>query len=164
MKRPKRFMATLLTLAFVVFMITASPVLAYFSDHIEATGKIPIELGFTTEMEERVEGFVKTIKIFNDGPESCYVRAMAFAGDDLKLSYEGEGWSKGSDDWYYYGPVLGAEQETAPLKVTISNAPEDAQEGDTFNVVVVYESTKVLYGEDGEPLEADWSLKGIEKE
>ncbi len=35
-------------------------------------------------------------------------------------------------------------------------AGEEPEEGDEFNVVVVYESTLVLYDKDGNPY-ADWS-------
>lgn len=165
MRRLKRNIAPFMALVFIVMIATITPALAYFSDHVDATGKVAVQIGFTTEMEEEVEGLVKTIHITNSGPESCYVRAKAYSGDNLELAYEGEGWTKGSsDDWYYYSPVLNAEQETAPLQVTISSVPQDAVEGDSFNVVVVYESVKVLYADNGDPLPADWSMEGIVKE
>lgn len=164
MKEKKKLLLALGAAVFVIFIITASPVLAYFSDHTEASGTIPVTLGSTTTMDEQVEGFVKSITITNEGPESCYVRARAYAGGDIELDHAGTGWSKGDSDdpWYYYGEVLDAGASTETLKVTISNPPEDAADGDTFNVVVVYESVKVLYDEDGEPLAADWSMKGKE--
>ena len=164
MEKRRKFCLALGIAVFAVLIMTASPVLAYFSDHSEATGKIPVELGSTTTMEEKVEGFVKSITITNKGPESCFVRARAYAGENLKLAFDGKGWSKGTSDdgWYYYEKVLDADDTTEQLDVTISNVPEDAEEGDSFNVVVVYESVKAIYSEDGEPLPADWSMKGIE--
>lgn len=163
MERRERFITALAVSVFILLVVTASPVLAYFSDHTEATGKVPVELGFETEMKEEVDGFVKTVRITNQGPEGCFVRARAYSADSLKLSYKGSGWTRGeSDDWYYYDKVVEAGEETAPLEVSISDVPENAEEGDSFNVVVVYESTKALYGEDGKPLQADWAMKAAE--
>ena len=47
---------------------------------------------------------------------------------------------------------------TEELTVTIKNVPEDVEPGTDFNVVVIYESTPVLYDSDGNPY-ADWTAK-----
>ena len=49
---------------------------------------------------------------------------------------------------------------TEVLNIVINNIPtkEDGLEvGDQFNVIVIYESTPVLYDEGGNPLPADWN-------
>ncbi len=162
MRRDGRRFILILAAVLAVGLITA-PALAYFTDHTSANGKIPVELGYETQVEENVDGFVKSVTVNNEGPEGCFIRARAFAGDGITLTYEGKGWSKPSDDgWCYYGPVLEAGETTDALDITISEVPENAQEGDRIDVTVVYESTKALYAENGDPLEPDWSLKGIE--
>ena len=53
------------------------------------------------------------------------------------------------------------KEETAVLKIQILHVPEeDVKQGTNFNVVVVYESTPVLYDEDGNPY-ADWTSCSI---
>jgi len=48
--------------------------------------------------------------------------------------------------------------KTSVLSVKIENVPEaDLENGTMFNVVVIYESTPVMYREDGTPY-ADWNV------
>ena len=48
-------------------------------------------------------------------------------------------------------------EQTDELDIKLSNIPDSAVAGDSFTVVVVYETTPVLYNEDGTPY-ADWSV------
>ena len=146
----------------LVLGLSIIPAMAYFTDYTQAEGSVKVDLGFETTMDEQVDGFVKTITISNAGPESCWVRARGYSGDGISLSYEGKNWSEGKDGWWYYKPVLDGGKTTDTLKVNISDMPENAKEGDRIDVTVVYETTKVLYAEDGTPLDPDWSMKGIE--
>ena len=43
----------------------------------------------------------------------------------------------------------------------IGNVPEDATEGDKFNVVVIYEAVKVEYNADGSTKAPDWSMAAV---
>ena len=164
MRKHKYLMASLALC--LVLTVAAVPALAYFTDHTEADGKVEVTLGFKTELTEQVEGTVKTVTITNneDSNEACWVRAKAIAGGGVELSYSGDNWATepDADGWYVYQAVLDPGDTTSSLTINIT-PPEDAKEGDEINVAVVYESTKVLYNEDGTPMDPDWNMMGIEE-
>ena len=54
----------------------------------------------------------------------------------------------------YYGDIVNAGEVTAPISVGIDGIPE---EGGSFNVAVIYESTPVQYRDDGSAY-ADWEI------
>ena len=143
----------------LVLGLSVVPAMAYFTDYTEAEGSVKVDLGYTTTMEEKVDGFVKTITISNAGPEACWVRARAFAGSDLSLTYSGTGWSDGKDGYWYYEDIVAAGGKTEPLKIEIGNIPQDAEAGDKLDVAVVYESAKVLYNADGTAKAGDFSME-----
>ncbi len=64
-------------------------------------------------------------------------------------------WILGEDGFYYYQKILNAGETTTDLNIHINGVSTDVDEED-FNVVVVYECTRVLYDEEGNLLEADW--------
>lgn len=152
---------TTLLIAIAVVMIVAgasiAPVKAYFTHHMKAVGTVEVNLGDKTQLHEDVDGWNKSVTIESHGPESVYVRVKAFASEDLTLSYSGNGWSIGDQGYYYYSEILDAGMTSSPLKVAISNVPADAKDGDSLNVSIIYECTKVQYDENGEPLAPDWS-------
>jgi hypothetical protein len=140
--------------------MTIAPAMAYFTAHTEAVGSVAIALGDKTHIEENVKGWNKTVIISNEGPESVYVRAKAIAGGDLSLDYSGS-WTLGTGGWYYYDGIVDKDGETDPLKISIGNVPEEADEA---NVTVIYECTRVFYDEEGNPIaldaeSADWTVK-----
>ena len=133
---------------------------AYFTTYAAAEGGYTINLGDRTEITEHFLDWKKTVTVTNDqGAAPVYVRVKAFGPSTHPLTYEGGGWTAGEDGYYYYGnPVPGGES-TGPLEISIGNIPEhkDPEDGDTFNVIVIYESTPVLYDKDGNALPADWN-------
>ena len=95
-----------------------------------------------------------------ESSEPVYIRARAFCGSQYTLVYSGEGWTQGSDGYYYYGNIVNGGASTGRLDIRIENIPADPEEMERFNVVVIYESTPVKYHEDGSPYtveETDWS-------
>lgn len=130
---------------------------AYFTTYAEAAGGIPLRLGDETEIEEKFSGWVKHVTISNkEGSEPVYIRAKAFGGGSYTLEYSGEGWEPGEGGYYYYKDSVPGGGAAKELSVRIGNVPEeDLKDGQTFNVIVIYESTPVLYHEDGTPY-ADW--------
>ena len=93
-----------------------------------------------------------------------YVRMRAFAGPEYEknLKYtRGDGWSDAADaeGWWYYGPILQANDSASPFVVELVDLPEGTllTEGDSVNIVIVYEYTPVLYDEAGNAY-ADWDL------
>jgi hypothetical protein len=94
------------------------------------------------------------------------VAAIAPDGYTLSLDSAGEvseDWSYQSDGYYYYNNSVAPQESTSELKIRI--AGYEAIESDEqnylpsdFNVIILQESAKVLYHEDGTAY-ADWSQK-----
>ena len=129
-----------------------APAWAYFTATSSADGGIPINVTPETDIEETYGARTKHVKISNTGDTPVFVRARVFSTMDVDVS--GTGWTK-DGDWYYYDkvvPVGGITEDE--LTVTI-NFPEGATEGDSYNVIVVYESTPEQYTADGTP-SPDW--------
>lgn len=143
----------------LVLSATINTASAYFTTYAEAKGGYTIELGDKTRINENFSGWVKYVTITSaEDSEPVYVRARAFSGSQYPLEYSGDGWSLGNDGYYYYGDILSASESTSDLLVQISGVPVNADNDTSFNVIVVYESTPVLYKEDGTPY-ADWNAK-----
>ncbi len=132
---------------------------AYFTTFAEAAGGYTIELGDRTEITEKFDQWVKHVVITadEDSKEPVYIRARAFCGSAYTVEYSDASgkWTPGEKGYYYYSDILNAGGSTDELLVRIGNIPKDAKEGDSFHVVVVYESAPVRYQEDGTPY-ADW--------
>ncbi len=143
----------------LVCSVSIGSAFAYFTTYTEAKGGYTISLGDKTTIEEpKVSEMTKHIVIKNlEGSEPVWVRARAFGGEVYELIYSDKSgkWLPNSDGYYYYKDILTAGQSTEELLVKIENIPEDAED---FDIVVVYETTPVLYDENGEPY-ADWTLK-----
>jgi hypothetical protein len=144
----------------IVLILAANLPLAwgYFSTYTEARGGVRIQpKKIETEIEEPdISDWTKHVVITNseDGT-SVYIRAKAFCGSEYNLTYEGDHWKPGADGFYYYDGILEPGMETPELLVKINNHPEE-EDGQEFNVVVIYESTPVRYDENGNPY-ANWS-------
>lgn len=140
--------------------------LAYFTTYAEAKGAQTISLGDKTEITEEFSSWEKSVSITNqptdgsDKSQPVFVRVKAFSGSTYKLEYKYEAdsnWSPGGDGYYYYGPILGSGESTSVLKVKITDVPVNPEQGDNFNVVVIYETTPVYYDENGNP-KANWDI------
>jgi hypothetical protein len=130
--------------------------LAYFTTYSTAEGGAKISLGSSkTELIEEVSDWTKRVQVENTGERPCYVRIQAFSGKELSYSDENGKWTKGSDGCYYYSEILEAGARSEVLKIEIKGISEDT--ADSFNVIVLQESTPVLYNDEGEPY-ADWDL------
>lgn len=152
----------LIPAALVLSLILGASVgsaMAYFTTYASAEGGYTIALpGSKTDVDENFSGWQKRVVISSaEGSMPVFVRAQAFSGSAYTLTYSGEGWTPGSDGYYYYTPILEGGAETAELLVNIGNVPQDVKPGDSFNVIVVYETTPVLYDEAGTAY-ADWSV------
>lgn len=163
--KKKRYYPAVLALTSAV-MVTGAGIgktWAYFTTFSEAAGGYTIHLGDQTEFTEEFSDQTKHLVVTSDADsEPIYVRAKAFSGSPYPLTYSGEGWTLGADDYYYYGSVVNGGESTQALDIRISNIPMDGEkaEKDYFNVVVIYESTPVKYHEDGTAYtisETDWS-------
>lgn len=167
--KKKNIILTVLALV-LVLASAAENAWAYFTTYTEAVGGYKIRLGSETELKEEVSGLTKTVSIYNSkDSRPVYVRVKAFCGDayqvDVIEEKSSKKWVKNSDGYYYYNEVLNPDSSTENLVmgVTIPEA-EDAQEIDSINIVIIYESTPVQYDENGDPYDpldehVDWTIK-----
>lgn len=133
---------------------------AYFTTYANASGGYTLSLGDKTTVSENFSSWTKHVVITSQADSKpVYVRAKAFCGSDYELVYSGsDKWSPNSDGYYYYSDILNGGDSTDALDVKIENIPEEVKNGDSFNVVVIYETTPVRYHEDGTPY-ADWTAE-----
>lgn len=154
-----------LTFAAIVLALAANLSLAwgYFTTYTQASGRIPLGMEDTkTDIEEEVKEWTKHVVITSEeDSQPVFVRARAFGGEQYDLVYSDPtgSWSQGTDGfWYLNRPLLGGEK-TPELLVKINGVPDKPQEeaDKEFNVVVVYETTPVLYDASGNPY-ANWEM------
>ena len=144
---------------------------AYFTTYTQAAGQRVIRLGDKTTVAEEFDSWQKEITVTNskDSPMPVYVRAKAFAGSEYKLTCSGTNWVQGDGDYWYYegdsedeGVVQPGASTKTPLVVNIAdkdgNEIAAAEEGKSFNVVIVYETTPAV--EDGFETDADGKATG----
>lgn len=129
---------------------------AYFTTYARALGSRPVTLGDTTTIEEEVDEYGKHITIFNDtdSAQPVYVRVAAFIGKEGELNISlGQGWmqsgeykgkTEGGYGYFYYMQPLKPGERTSVLDISIK-LPEKLKVEDDPNVIVVHESTPVLY-------------------
>jgi hypothetical protein len=172
MERKKKWEALrtgLLTAAAVMLVLSAmmGSVWAYFSTYATAKGGITLHMGHEETVEEEFNSWQKVLNITSTADSRpVYVRARGFCAD-YALTYECDNWTKKDDDpWVYYQQVLQPGTTADPLKVQIKDVPGSGdaalQDADSFNVVIVYETTEIQYDDKGEliaPDKADWSRK-----
>ena len=142
----------------MILSMCIAPAMAYFTANTEAEGAVPITLGDREEIDEDFDDWVKHVTITSEkDSEPVFIRAKVFysVASGLTVSISGSGWSLGEDGYYYYSEIVKAEQSTSVLDVAIGNIPQNAEEGDEFNVIVIYESAPVRYKPDGTAY-ADW--------
>lgn len=162
-----------LVLAFIAVVLVAamgiSPAWAYFTDSDTATGVIPIKTKPKTDIKETYKTGTKSVVVMNkeDSSTPVYVRVRVYYSGAFKsVTASGDKWDGPEDpknDWYYYQDIVEVKSETTPLNVQIEwpkvkegESTEGYVIGDNFNVIVVYESTPVMYDAEGNPY-ADWS-------
>ena len=134
---------------------------SYFTTYTEAAGGHPIQLGDRTDITEDFTEWTKHVTIANEpGSEPVYIRAKAFCGSQYTITYSGEGWTWNEEDgYYYYNYAVEGGKSTESLNLKIDGIPENPEDLERFNVVVIYESTPVKYHEDGSAYtveETDW--------
>jgi hypothetical protein len=166
-KRDKRIISLAVCGLVLAAGLTVKPAMAYFTDYATASGTVEISVKDPpTDITERVSDWTKRITIQNTGDVDCFIRVAAIAPEDYILSADSagslsEGWSAQSDGYYYYNHPVAPGESTSELnlKITGQEAIENDEQGylpSEFNVIILQESAKVLYQEDGTPY-ADWN-------
>lgn len=159
-KMNKRTIGLVAAALMLVATIGVGSALAYFTTYTVANGGKTISLDFTkTKLDEEVIGGQKEIMITNNGTSDCYVRVKALVGDKHPVRYSEpvetkDSWILKADGYYEYEKILAPGESTTQINVifTLENQTE------SFNVIIVQESTPVLYDKDGNAY-ADWSVK-----
>lgn len=160
MKHKNIFLAV--TACMLILSAGAGSAWAYFTTYVEAGGGYAIQLGSQSTVDETLDSWTKHVTITNDAASGpVYVRTKAFAGSQYPLEYSSESgkWTEGKDGYYYYSDILDSGEAAEVLDIKINDVPAnptESEDGESFNVVVVYESTPVCYKEDGTAY-ADWS-------
>jgi len=154
MKKSSKISLTLALVMVIAAMVI--PAWSYFTTYAQARGGVVINLGETSKIRESFDSWKKTLVVENEDENvTVFIRAKAFSG--YATSGVGEGWTLNAEDgYYYYADPVAPGGETKPLVVTITPPDGKHEEGDTFNVVVIYESTPARYDEKGIAT-YDWS-------
>lgn len=166
----------------LIICATIQPAMAYFTTYVRAKGGHEVSLGDTTTITEDFEGWKKEVTIANKaGSEPVFIRAKVLYEGPYTIEVSGTGWTeKQADEYYYFGQsatqltVLNGNEATTLLNVEIKGVPtekrsdgspnpafQQLKDGESFSVVVVYESTPVRYTETGATY-ADWDAQIIE--
>ena len=143
--------------ALIVAGVSVKQTLAYFTTYATAKGGISIDIGPTTDVNEKFKDWKKTIQVENTGDADCFVRVKVIAASQFEIAAEGSNWSLSDDGYWYYSQVVPVGQMTEPIVASI-HVSEDVKT--SFNVVVVQECTRVSYDENGNPCvasDADWT-------
>lgn len=181
----KRKIALILLTLALIASASIEPAIAYFTTFVNAKGGYEISVGDTTTIEEDFSDWTKTVVIQNeDESEPVFIRTKVIYTNlkgELGFTAAGTGWTQQqTDGYYYYSSVnpttdqitvgdkivnamtgltaLEGGDPTNPFVVSITKIPEEPEEGDTFSVTVIYESTPVRYLENGTAY-ADWDAK-----
>lgn len=170
----------------LIICATIQPAMAYFTTYVRAKGGHTVTLGDTTKITEEFSNWTKRVTIGNqDGSYPVFIRAKVLYEGPYTPEVSGTGWTaKQADDYYYFGQstaqltVLNENEATTQLNVEIKNIPpkttkddngntipnpafQRLKDGESFSVVVVYESTPVRYTANGVAY-ANWDADIIE--
>ena len=152
--------------------------MAYFTDYEDAHGGAVIRLGGQTEIDEGSDTRNKHVVITNTGETNVIVRAAVLYSeqDGVTIGVTNEdGWTKGSDGFYYYGKVLTPEEganATSGIDVKVSTewkadpgkkTSEDHPNLDDYEITVVHESAQAIYDIESQKLAAPegWDASAV---
>ena len=175
-----RLRTAVLTAVAVMLVISATmgSAWAFFTTYARARGGVTLHLGHEDHINEEFKGWEKTLDItITADSNPVYLRARAYSDYDVSYS-NSQNWTR-IGDWMYYKKTLapgvdknGKKTDNSlkaagdELKVKINDVPKSTDPtlkgGETFNVIVVYESMEVQYDSDGNmiaPENANWDMK-----
>lgn len=147
----------------MIGFISVPSAYAYFTTYADAEGEREIMLGNDTDIEEEVNDLTKHIVIANnEDSQPVYIRVKVFWAEGAHVDTVNIGpadsndsrWSEGTDGFWYYSEIVEPGQSTAELTALITVKGDKKPD---FNVVVVSESTPVIY-ENNSPRPMDWEL------
>ena len=135
--------------AMILIMALSVPAaLGYFTTYVRVPGSKTLSLSDGTKMkEENVSGKKHVVITADEDSDPVFVRVIAYAPTDIekKLVFEGDGWNKGDDGWWYYGQPL-SKGQSAAIDISL---PEIEIDKTDFNVVVMHEYVPAVPDGDG---------------
>ena len=160
----KKSIGLLMVALLLVACVGVGSSLAYFTTYTEAKGGVELSLGFSkTDINDDVQKGVKIVSVKNaEDAADCYVRIKVIVSEQYKdlVKYaepdNAGNWTPAEDGYYYYSDIVPANGQTTDLLVLLQDVSGIAN--DDFNVIVIQESTPVLYNENGEAY-ANWDIK-----
>lgn len=181
MKRNRNTIRTGLYTAITIMLVMSTSMgtaWAYFTTYARARGGVPINLGHEEHIDESFQQWEKTLDIeISADSKPVYLRARAFCADYRVTFENSQNWTQDEDGvWVYYDLIFepGKDDKGNPIPAKFSDRgdelkalinggenPENVEEGNTFNVIIVYESTEVQYDDAGKPLPPDWNDRKI---
>ena len=108
----KNRMLLLALAALLILTASVGSALAYFTCFTLKGGERPITVKPTTTITEEFDSWTKRVSISNTGAP-CFVRATAYIGEDLTITFSGENWRDGGDGYWYYEKILGTNEVTS---------------------------------------------------
>lgn len=163
----KKLLITALSLI-LCLAVSIGFAVAYFTDYEAAKGGAVLNLSGRTEIEESVKGKEKTVSIKNVGDTDVVTRVM-IVGEKMDVTL-GDGWTDRQEDgWYYYTKVLKCDPEdhekgeatnAIKAKITISGTEELKD----YDIIVVHESSRVVYDGDKVVVPEGWANVAISAE
>jgi hypothetical protein len=158
-KRNKQIISLAVCALALAAGLSVKPAMAYFTSYQAASGAVEISVANPeAEISEKVSSMTKYIIITNTGDADCYIRVAAIAPEEYTLTEEeSDKWTLGNDGYYYYSDPVAPQGSTTELKIMISGYEKIVEQAknnenylpEDFNVIILQESTKVLYDEDG---------------
>lgn len=144
----------------LIMALTLPAALGYFSTYVRIPGTKTVHLSDGDKMkEENVSGSKHVVITADEDSDPIFVRVKAFAPTDIedKLVYEGKGWTKGADGWWYYDEPL-SKGGSAAIDISLPDIEIDKA---TFNVVVLHEYVPAIPDGRG-GLTADWTNPSLD--
>lgn len=142
----------------LIFCVSVTSAMAYFSTYVTAESGKVIQLGESVDFhEEKTVGGGKHVVITAEkGSDPVFVRVTAFVPSDVEgtYRYSGENWTQGKDGYWYYGSPI-KDGESASIDITIDQVELEKTGRESFDLVVIYEYVPAKFS--GGKLIADWN-------
>ena len=165
----KTWILAITALALCLF-VSIGGALAYFTDYEDAYGGAVLKLGGETEIDEGSDTRNKHVVILNTGETNVIVRAAIFGneGEKYLTVTPGNGWTMGSDGFYYYSKVLKPEEQTSAIDAVLKTEwekGEDHPDLTDMEITVVHESAQAIFNIESQKLAAPegWDAAAVAK-
>lgn len=156
--------------------VMVGPTLAYYTDTTEANGSIPFSLTPETppppvdpeepeepgtEIQEKIEGTNKIIRVENVGETDVAVRVRAFYGTaNATVEFVGDGWGTraegdGEEGWLYGRTVLKPGEVSDALYIKVE--PIKNVQVDSFDIAIVQQCVVPDEVAEGKPVAATFA-------